>query len=451
MNLYQYALHKAMEGESGSDVKVEPLTVTENGVFSESGVAYSPVEVDVDASALVYGTRTITSNGTYDVTYDRYASVNVSGGGSRELVSLIDRTITSIENSEVTQVGEYAFFGCSSLSNISFPNCISVGQYAFTRCVGITSIYLPNCTFISANAFNSTTNLTTVSLPVCETIGNSAFYSCSQLSSLTIPNCKSIYANAFRGAGITDVSAPLCTQIMTDAFSACSKLQTAYFPAVVSVYSGAFCGCSSLTSINLAAAKLISDVAFARCVRLQSIDLPNCSLVKNNAFSPTNLSYANLPVCTSIGTACFSSCSKLETINLPLCEFVMPEAFSSCVSLASIDLPRCTYLGASAFLRCYRLKTVSLPVFKGTIYPSTFAYCSNLTSLYLLGSSMVNLSNVNAFVGTPISNYTTSTGGVYGSIFVRESLYNSFITATNWSTYSSRIVSLTDAQIEALG
>jgi len=54
------------------------------------------------------------------------------------------------------------------------------------------------------------------------------------------------------------------------------------------------------------------------------------------------------------------------------------------------------------------------------------------------------LSNINAFGSTPISNYTTSTGGVYGSIYVPASLVDSYKTATNWATYSNRITAIVE-------
>ena len=57
-----------------------------------------------------------------------------------------------------------------------------------------------------------------------------------------------------------------------------------------------------------------------------------------------------------------------------------------------------------------------------------------------MGSSLCSLLNTNAFNATPISTYTASTGGVYGSIYVPESLYDSYIVSTNWITYSSRFV-----------
>jgi hypothetical protein len=46
-------------------------------------------------------------------------------------------------------------------------------------------------------------------------------------------------------------------------------------------------------------------------------------------------------------------------------------------------------------------------------------------------TSVPTLRYSNAFSSTPIAGYTTSTGGIYGSIYVPASLYESFKTATN--------------------
>ena len=90
-----------------------------------------------------------------------------------------------------------------------------------------------------------------------------------------------------------------------------------------------------------------------------------------------------------------------------------------CQNLTNVSLPKVSFMSSYAFQQCY-----------------------NLLSLYLNVSSIPSLQNINVFSSTPISNYTTSTGGVYGSIFVPTSLYSSFISATNWANYSSRIVSM---------
>ncbi|MBR5506860.1 MAG: leucine-rich repeat protein [Clostridia bacterium] len=69
---------------------------------------------------------------------------------------------TIVIDGEITNVGNYAFFYCSSLKNISLPESISViGTYAFAYCSSLKSINLPK-------------GLTS--------IGSSAFFSCSALS-----------------------------------------------------------------------------------------------------------------------------------------------------------------------------------------------------------------------------------------------------------------------------
>ena len=65
--------------------------------------------------------------------------------------------------------------------------------------------------------------------------------------------------------------------------------------------------------------------------------------------------------------------------------------------------------------------------------------------LFETGSYIFNLGNLNAFSGTPIR---TSKDGVYGSVFVNESMYEAYISATNWVTISDRIVSLTSSQVQ---
>ena len=65
-------------GEELHDVTIEQLTATENGTYSEAGVAYSPVIVNVPAPVL--DELTVTENGTYTPSSgtDGYNEVNVN-------------------------------------------------------------------------------------------------------------------------------------------------------------------------------------------------------------------------------------------------------------------------------------------------------------------------------------------------------------------------------------
>ena len=107
-------------------------------------------------------------------------------------------------------------------------------------------------------------------------------------------------------------------------------------------------------------------------------------------------------------------------------------------------------MGYEAFFDCHNLSTIILPKLS-FMRSSMFQRCYNLLSVYLLSTSVIGGGmNWSIFRSTPISDYTTSTGGVYGSIFVPASLYDSYKTTSGWSAYASRFVSLTEAEVSAI-
>ena len=113
------------------------------------------------------------------------------------LNSMINRSITIIENSEVTSIGTNAFRTCTNLTSVSLPNVTSIGVSTFQNCTNLTSVSFPNVTSISTNAFQNCTNLTSVSFPNVTSIGPNAFLNCTNLTSVSFPNVTSIGANAF--------------------------------------------------------------------------------------------------------------------------------------------------------------------------------------------------------------------------------------------------------------
>ena len=95
-------------------------------------------------------------------------------------------------------------------------------------------------------------------------------------------------------------------------------------------------------------------------------------------------------------------------------------------------------IASYAFYNCSKLTTLSFPqCFVITSY--AFTGCPGLISFYLYGNFIAQLGNSNAFMYTPITN-SQMANGVYGSIYVKQSLLTSWKTATNWTYYSSRFV-----------
>ena len=88
----------------------------------------------------------------------------------------------------LTNIGEWAFDDCESLTSITIPNSVtSIGVGAFQDCSGLTSIEIPNSvTSIGERAFRYCSGLTSVTLGSGVTsIGESAFSNCSNIQEVT--------------------------------------------------------------------------------------------------------------------------------------------------------------------------------------------------------------------------------------------------------------------------
>lgn len=88
-------------------------------------------------------------------------------------------------------IGSHAFSYCKKLSVVTLPDSIShIGSYVFSYCENLTHISLPkSLTYISSYAFRECKNLTsfTVSNNITS-IEKGAFYCCNNLTSILIPN-----------------------------------------------------------------------------------------------------------------------------------------------------------------------------------------------------------------------------------------------------------------------
>lgn len=211
--------------------------------------------------------------------------------------------------------------------------------------------------------------------------------------------------------------------------------------SAMTIGSYAFYGCQSLITASFPNVTNIGNYAFNSCSALTTISFPSATNIGMYAFNNCNaLTTASFPSATSIGMYAFRSCYSLITANFPNVTSIDNSVFYSCTALTTASFPNISYIGTSAFANCYSLTTISFPS-ATSICSYAFRNCYRLLSLYLLGSSVPTLS-IGAFYSTPIGDYTTSTGGVYGSVYVPASLYSSYLTETNWSDIAARIVSV---------
>ena len=84
--------------------------------------------------------------------------------------NIVERKITEFEDNKIDVIGDYAFYKCNTLTNVSFPKATSIGSGAFNGCSNLTTIYVGTnistvCTLSNTNAFKDCTNLTNIYVP----------------------------------------------------------------------------------------------------------------------------------------------------------------------------------------------------------------------------------------------------------------------------------------------
>ena len=392
-------------------------------------------------------------------TLTREVFTNVSKIGSSAFYSA---KITSVDFPVCTQIESHAFRGCPSLAKISFPKCVSIGQYAFYQNYALTEAVFPMCTSVPYNAFALCSAMQKADFQIATTISSGAFTSCSSLKEANFPECLSIAngastTGAFRGCSkLTTISFPKCTNVGSFAFG-CPTLSSVYLPECVRLESGAFSGCYSLANVVLPKCEHIGTSAFYYCYNLKSISAPAVKTISYAAFSASNLTVISFPACTSMGSAPFVSANKASLINLPKCGYIDNHnsnfAFckSVCSALTMAYLPVLSSKLQYIFMSCSNLDTVVIGGGANGLGSSAIYSCHRLRSLYITSTVLTPLQYApgTVFGSSPIYSYSAVLGD-YGSIYVRETLYPSYIAATYWSSMSARIVAIPDEEMDRI-
>ena len=182
----------------------------------------------------------------------------------------------------VTKIRAYAFFGCSSLSQI----LVDAGNTAYLSENGV--LYTKNLTrLICCPAGRQGA----CQIPDTVTVIDAyAFYGCQKLTSVTIPDGVTAVKDYTFYDCRTMTSASLPASLRTigkGAFYGCKKLSLSQLPlGVTEIGTQAFNGCAALTSVTLPhSLTAIGSYAFASCDNLSSLTVPkSVKTIENAAF-----------------------------------------------------------------------------------------------------------------------------------------------------------------------
>lgn len=109
-----------------------------------------------------------------------------------------------IDGCTVISIGDKAFFGCTELASVTFPETLkTIGANAFTGCFSLESVELPDSvTEIGKGCFMSCTELESADFGEgISVVPENCFYACTALSSFDFDNITEIGAQAFYGCG----------------------------------------------------------------------------------------------------------------------------------------------------------------------------------------------------------------------------------------------------------
>ena len=143
---------------------------------------------------------------------------------------------------------------------------------------------------------------------------------------------------------------------------------------------------------------------------------------------------------TSIGGSAFYGCSRLADIKIPdSVTSIKGSAFFKCTSLSDIIIPcRVTNIESYICYYCSRLADIKILGRITSIGNSAFQGCAKLNTIVLTNTTTIaNLTDVSAFINTPIANGT-------GYIYVPAALIDDYKVATNWVTYADQFRSIED-------
>ena len=245
------------------------ITITQNGTTTEDVKAFATAKINVNVPSTgitPQGTKTITENGTHDVTQFAQAKVEVPVGitpvGTKEISisqnGEVTEDVTNFKNVHIVTNVSSAGGGTGGISQEKYDDLVSL--FTFSN----QNVHLANedMTYLCPYAFYYRTNLVSAILNGVTNVEYSVFQGCSKLSSIEMNSVETIGNNAFLNASaLQEVVFPKLSEIGSNVFSNCSALKKVKCDKATAIQYGAFTKCTTLEVIDILGGRQIAMFA----------------------------------------------------------------------------------------------------------------------------------------------------------------------------------------------
>ena len=185
------------------------ISIQSNGQTTEDVTDFASVHIVTSVPEPSGETEiNIEANGTTTHDVSDYASAKIvanvptSGGGSGDtLRSVLDGTITTLSDDQLTYLREYAFNKCTALTVVDLPALTETGANAFINCGALTDVNVPLLATLGGYTFYNCMSLQSIELPAATEIPASCFGYCIALKNVKAVSAKSVQASAFANCG----------------------------------------------------------------------------------------------------------------------------------------------------------------------------------------------------------------------------------------------------------
>ena len=381
-----------------------------------SSIPTSSVELNVEKANYVGANAFESTSGLKTINFNNNTVLQTVANSA-----FLNSGITSLDLSKATKllrIENQAFQGCLSLTEVKVPKSLtSFGSNVFggvtssanTATTSLTTIDLSatQVTQLPNNLFQGCSSLSDVKLPAGLTeIGETTFQYTTSLKTIEIPaSVNSLGGSAFSGSGITalDLSATKVTVIKGGTFENAASLTDVKLPAgVTNIQTRAFAG-SGLTTINLSDTALteIQNGVFANTASLTELKVPK-TLTAINSQDGTNTGSVNATFYGSGITALDLSQTQITTIKA--------STFNGATKLENVKLPSTvTSIEQNAFQGTTALKTLT----QEAPAPSEPTPPTGRATGNKLASTLTNIGNY-AFAGTGLESIDLSETKITG-------------------------------------